>query len=90
MEPCDYRQGKFSERKPPRDGTKISTGYRKAVVHCDWAVGFLFNLFTAQVRQAKKEKEKNMCGSYLVWWDLDSTYSVENRGFSWLGAGLLS
>ena len=85
MEPCYYRHGKFFERKPPRDGTKISTGYRKAVVHCDWVVGFLFNLFTAQVRQAKKKRKKNLCGSYLVWWDLDSTYSVENRG-----AGLFS
>lgn len=48
------------EEKPPRDGTKISTGYRKAVVHCDWAVGFLFNLFTAQVRQTKKKKKKSV------------------------------
>lgn len=65
MESCDYRHGKFLGRKPPRDGTKISTGYRKAVVHCDWAVGFLFNLFTAQVRQAKK-KEKKICVD-LIW-----------------------
>lgn len=85
MEPCYYRHGKFFERKPPRDGTKISTGYRKAVVPCDWVVGVLFNLFTGQVRQAKKEKKKKklkICVD-LIWsggiWTLDSTYSVENR-----------
>ena len=52
-------------------------------------IGWLgFYLTYLQVRsgwQEGREKTKNLCGSYLVWWDLDSTYSVENRG-----AGLFS
>ena len=55
-------------------------------------IGWLgFYLTYLQVRsgwQEGREKTKNLCGSYLVWWDLDSTYSVENRRI-WLGAGSL-
>ena len=45
-----------------------------------------FYLTYLQLRSGRqKKRKKNLCGSYLVWWDLDSTYSVENRG-----AGLFS
>ena len=53
-----------------------------------WLGSYLTYLQVRSGWQEGREKTKNLCGSYLVWWDLDSTYSVENRRI-WLGAGSL-